>query len=83
MLDLRKLTGDGLHKLTLLFKVGVSDQLGVVHLDHLQLLASSMLLLCKRLPFASVSVFNLLNLQKEALFTFSGLLRTHLLNLIC
>jgi len=71
--DLSLKLRDGLHKLSLLLKVGIPDQLGVINFNHLQLLGRSELLLHKGLALSSMRLFYFTDLSHEPLLTFLGL----------
>ena len=82
VLDLGLETGDRLNELSLVFEVCVPDQLGMVHLDHLQFLRRLKLLLQKAFFLARMCVFDLGDLAEVAFLTFGGLLRANSLHLV-
>lgn len=74
MLYLCLLSRDSLYQLSLLLEICIADQFRVVHLDHLQFLSRSELLLEQCLSFPSMDLFDLIDLSHKLLFTLLGLL---------
>ena len=82
MLDLCLLGRESLNELPLLFKICVSYQLRVVHLNQLKLLRSRKFLLDKTVTFPSVCLLYFVDLSQETLLIFSSLSSASLFDFI-